>query len=238
MSTINLLPDNYAQRRTRRRATMLCLVLFSVVVAGVLTTWTVSNRNHGHTRRTLERINADYTEATKLIKQMQQLESQRSRMQAKARKAAALVERVPRSTILAVLTNALPKHTSLAKLEMDVEKSVRVAAARKETKFAALSKSHRAAATTSEVVLRITGLASTDVEVARYIANLSRHPLIRAVDLEYSEAKTYRDYKVREFKLVVKLNSQIDAMDALQTADATAKTAGTRRVRLPRGDKP
>src|ERR1039458_9805842 len=108
MGIINLLPQDYIAGRYRRRANWVCSILFAVVMAGVVGAAFVSDQNRRHTLEVSRRVDGDYAEAAKLIAQMQQLELQKALMLTKAGGSSALMERVPRSFLLGMLTNSLP----------------------------------------------------------------------------------------------------------------------------------
>ena len=230
MSTINLVPDDYRRRRAKRGATFLCLALFGVTMAGVAGAIVVSNRNLGHTRQTLARVNEEYARAADRIEQMHELQAQRRQMEQRAKKTAALVERVPRSTVLAVLTNARPPYTSLTELSLQTREDKGAGPGGSE-KFAALAAQR--GAPRLAVTLLTTGLASTDMEVSQFLAALNRHPLIREADLVYSQAKAVRvgdpkdreELRMREFKIRLLLRTDADAMDLLPPAELPAAAA-------------
>jgi len=228
MSTINLVPDDYRQRRARRRANILCLALFCVVMAGVAGAIVVSNRSLGHTRQTLDRVNREYARAADRIEQMHKLQAQRHQMEQRAEKTAALVERVPRSTVLAVITNARPPHTSLEKLTLETKESA-AAGLGGSAKFAAIA--GRRGPPRMHVAVGVTGLASTDMEVSQFLAALSRHPLIAEADLVYSQAKAVAlegadtDLAMREFKIRLRLRTGVDALDVLAATPARTRPA-------------
>lgn len=212
MSMINLLPEDYIERRGRRRANVLCLGLFVIVMIAVLGAWTVSERRLGHTEEVLERLNQQYTEAARQIDQMQRLEIQRQGLRRKAERTAALVGPVPQSTVLAVISNARPENLCLLEMELMVEKHVYRAS--RTTKFAREEDESPAEVVHRAIGLEITGLAGTDVEVAKFIANLVRHPLVEpgSVDLVYSEGAEFEDEAVRQFEIRLALRSNADVV--------------------------
>ncbi|MBL7134338.1 MAG: PilN domain-containing protein [Phycisphaerae bacterium] len=224
MSTINLLPENYLQRRFQSRANVICLILFVVVIAGVIYTTAVSKRSIARTLAIRDRVNASYTEAAKLISQMHKLEAQKVEMLRKAELTASLVERVPRSTLLAVVTNALPDGTSLQTLGLQTQRIIRraePAEGGKQTGSKLKTKPRKppSASDHTTVFLEITGLAATDIQVARFIANLARNPLTDSVDLVYSEQKKVKDVTVREFQIKTVLKGEVDAIEFVRPAD-------------------
>ncbi|HUT01947.1 MAG TPA: PilN domain-containing protein [Phycisphaerae bacterium] len=233
MSTINLLPQDYVQRRSQYRVNLICMVLFAVVMASVGAASLVSERTSKNTREVCERINAAYADAAKLIDEVHQLEARKRKMLQKARMSAALMERLPRSYVLAALTNALPKGAALISLEMSVRPIQPNTDPRKNprTKYASVAQARarkQASPTppTLAVVLDIKGKASTDVQVARFIANLARHGLMEMVDLSYSKEGEGKSRSNREFRLMARLKPNADALDALREGEGGALQAG------------
>ncbi len=214
MSTINLLPDDYIKRRAQRRANMMCLVLFAVVMAGVIGAMIVSGQTVRNTEQVRDRVNTDYEEATKLIAQMQNLQAQKSTLMHKATLSGKLMERVPRSAVLAVLTNSRPEGTSLTTIKLDTKKIISGSGSSgsRSAKFASKAPTGNNQVSTS-VELEITGTAGTDVQVAKFIANLARNPLVDIVDLVYSEERLVEKQKVREFRIRIELKVDADSID-------------------------
>jgi Tfp pilus assembly protein PilN len=219
MSTVNLLPEDFLLNRARKRANVLCFILFGIVMAGVVAAGAVTNQSTRNTQEVGERVNASYAEAAKLIEQVRQLQEQKSILIAKAEQAAALQERVPRSYILGALANACPDHASLLQVRLDTK----MADAEKASKFAAVSAGQTGKAPPLFVDLQVTGQAGTDVDVARFIAELARNPLLSNVDLSYSDAKEFNKSIVREFQLKMEIKPGVDVLDVIgQQADPNA----------------
>jgi len=237
MSTINLLPEDYLTRRYQNRANTVCIILFSVVMAGVGAATLVSERNSWRTRQVRDRVNASYAEAAKLLTQMQKLEATRRQMVKKAKSTASLLERVPRSYLLATLARALPSHCALAKVELSMARPKRHRTVAKGKKFAAIKKNKaRAKAKNSmpPMALAVTGLAATDVEVGEFITNLNANPLLMSVDLDYSQEKVLRTGKdskhqlrVREFKVTMELRPDVDVIDLVKPEVANGGAGGS-----------
>lgn len=218
MPTINLLPDDYHQRRQRRRANGMCLVLFAVVMAGVVGAVFVSERRVARAEAVAEQVESEYQQATGRIAEMQRLEAESERLQKKAEDTAALVERLPRSTLLAVITNWLPEHSSLREVVLEAKK-VRVPSGKskgkKKSKYDRVA-SERVAGLEPEIItVRITGLARTDVDVGQLLAHLNRSPLFVSARFIYSEETEVEGVVLREFQLEAVLNQSIDAIDVI-----------------------
>ncbi|MGB2819392.1 MAG: hypothetical protein WBF17_00320 [Phycisphaerae bacterium] len=240
---INLLPQDYVQRRSQQRGNLICMVLFAVAAASVGAASLVSERASGNTREVCERINAAYADAAKLIDEVHQLEAHKRKMLQKAQMSAALMEQLPRSYVLAIVTNALPRGASLISLDMKVATIQPDAGKVRKpvTKFAAVARARTAekkplAPPTLAVVLNIKGEASTDVQVARFIASLAKHRLMEMVDLSYSKEAGGKDKSTREFRLVARLKPNVDALDAIDEADEDGPEApGTQQAVLTGG---
>ncbi len=234
MSYINLLPEDYLARQAQKRANLLCAVLFGLVMAGVLTATLVSARSQKRTCQVSERVNEAYADANKLIRQLQELEGVRQRLVKKADMTAELLERVPRSYLLATVTNALPAGGSLTcfKLSSKRDNTTVIRKASSTRYDAAAARKKVQTSTRMDVALTVTGLAGTDVEVARFIAQMARCPLMETVDLVYSEEKKVQDVMVREFQVVMRLKGEADvrgafgrdvALDRRPQAEATGE---------------
>jgi Tfp pilus assembly protein PilN len=248
MSTINLLPADYLQRRAQQRANILCLILFGVVMAGVVGAAVVSEEQARQVRDTREQVNQQYHQASQLISQMQQLEGKKQEVIAKAQMASELLERVPRSYLLATLTNALPAGGSLTKVELSTTQEKTAAAApagkskfRSRTAQREGEKENGAPAKAERVPLKVTiavtGLAQTDEQVAQFITNMKRSPLVKSAELGFSEETEIDKVMARKFKVTLELkpNAQVDAEQApavapsrpvaVQTADVSKERA-------------
>jgi Tfp pilus assembly protein PilN len=225
MSTINLLPADYLHRRAQQRANVLCLILFGVVMAGVVGAAVVSEEQVRQVRATREQVNEQYRQASQLIARMQQLEGKKQEVIAKAQMASELLERVPRSYLLASLTNALPAGGSLTDVELSTTQAKTAAAAPVgKNKFRSRTAQREGEKTSPaktereplKVSLTVTGLAQTDEQVAQFIANMKRNSLMASVDLLFSEEAEIDKIMARKFKVTMDLkpNAQVDAEEA------------------------
>ncbi len=121
MHHASFLPEDYLAQKAERRTNLICLTLFVVVMIAVFGAFLVTNRQWTHVKRSQEAINARYREVAKQIEALTELETQREQMLEKAELAAALVERVPRSILLAELINRMPDRMALTKFELASE---------------------------------------------------------------------------------------------------------------------
>jgi Tfp pilus assembly protein PilN len=217
VSIINLLPEDYLQRRAHHRANIMCVVLFAIVMAGVCGAAMVSEQNTQNTEMVRNQVDSAYEQAARTLQQMQQLENQKRMMLAKAQATGDLLERVPRSFVLAVVTRALPEGASLVSFNMTPRRVLQAPVApagARPTKFAAVTGAN--AAPRQLMVIEVTGLAANDVQVARFIANLLGNPLLSGVDLGFSREKVIEKTVLREFSVRMELRPGVDVIDLIE----------------------
>lgn len=232
MSYVNLMPDDYVARQRQKRANLLCAVLFSLVMIGVIAAAVASQQSYKWTRQVNDRVECAYAEAGNLIMQLQELESTRERMLKKADMTAQLLERVPRSYLLAAATNALPPGGSMTCFELSTRRhDTAVISNEAKTRYEAAARKKIKKSSRMDVTLTVTGLAGTDVEVARFIAEMARCPLMDTVDLVYSEQKEVNSVVMRKFQVVMRLKADADVRqvgggDVASTRGQQAGNAG------------
>jgi len=217
MRVTNFLPDDYLQQRGLRRSNWMCvgiaagtLVLIGAVVAFVLVrSWGVAGM------RLL--TDAQYAQASRQIEDLNQLEARKLDLLHKVELSTALLERVPRSHVLARLVNHLPEYTSLTSMTMQLEETkVKVAepadgAAGGKKSQGVRGKNQPRIVHITRVRFRLDGLAETDVQVAEYMSRLHTDPLFDAVDLQFSEEFPYQEgVTMRRFQMSLLLSEDAD----------------------------
>jgi len=194
-------------------------------MAGVGGAAVVTNRSHRATLEVCSRVNASYLEAAKLIEQVHRLQDQKAVLLAKAQQASALQERVPRSYVLGTITNACPEAAALTSLRLDskVVEPDKKPGGSPNPKFDAVAAQKSGKPPLLRVDLLVTGQATTDVDVARFITNLAKNPLLTSVDLNYSEERTTSDKLVyREFQVKMEILPGVDVLDVIPAAERPA----------------
>lgn len=221
------LPEDYLAKKAELRTNVICLLLFAAVMFGVFVAFMVTNRRWSSVKDEQARINAEYREAADQIKLLAELEEQKTEMLHKAELAAALVERVPRSVLLAEIINRMPDGLSLLEFTLGSDK-VKPALKRDDAKGSKGAKpiGPKRASTKSEAAAKaedrkveaprfrtdvsLVGVAPTDLEVSRFIAELSTHPLLRDVALVYSEEQDIEGETMRKFQIDLRLDPEAD----------------------------
>jgi Tfp pilus assembly protein PilN len=218
MSNINFVPDDYIQSNESRRANLMCLILFLVVMAALGGSFvTIRIRQRACVaEETL--VNARMAKMEESIKQFEDLQTRRQEMMRTALTTAELLEPIPRSVLLASLTNTLPPGVSLIKLDlMQKQDSSRAqAGAPKPTKYqaaqgkpAAEFDSKSSVEKSMLIQMDIEGIAPSDLQVAAYIEHLGNSALLDNVALVESKEKKIEDTAFRQFKLTAMLNRDI-----------------------------
>jgi Tfp pilus assembly protein PilN len=228
MTTTSFLPEDYLDQKAERRTNLISLSLFGIVMVSVFAAFLVTNRQWSQVKTARASINDQYEDAAVQIERLNELEEQKNQMLSKARLAAALVERVPRSVLLAELINRMPPRLGLVEFEL---KSQKIKAARKEPKRRAttrrmgptramtreeaeqLAEDKKIEPPRYQVSLTMVGVAPTDVEVSRYISELNTFELLKDVNLEYSEERKFEGDKMRQFEIKMTLNPDADVRD-------------------------
>jgi Tfp pilus assembly protein PilN len=149
--------------------------------------------------------------AQEAIGQFENLQTRRKAMMKTALTTAELIEPVPRSVLLASLTNSLPAGVSLLRLNV-VQKESKLSTAKPATKYQK-ARTEKAAAGSLEKLLEthidIEGLAPSDRQVAAYIQSLGVSSLLTDVALVESKEHKAEDTSFRQFKLTAMLEKDI-----------------------------
>ena len=216
MLNINFVPDDYIQSSESHRANLMYLVLFAVVMAALGGSFmTIKIRQRGlDTKERL--VNTELAHAQKAVEQFEELQTKRKVMMRTALTTAELLEPVPRSVLLASLTNNLPAGVSLLKLKLvqkEPKKTSRVPAANKYQKAQADKAAAAQTPVSREKLLEthidIEGIAPSDRQVATYIESLSSSSLLNNVALVESKEHKVEDTAYRRFKLTAMLRKDV-----------------------------
>jgi Tfp pilus assembly protein PilN len=218
MPNINFVPDDYIQSNESRRANLMCLILFSVVMAALGGSFVTIKIRQRACRAEESLVNAKMTRLEQSIKQFEDLQSKRQEMMRTALTTAELLEPVPRSVLLASLTNSLPAGVSLSKLDLMQKEdrshgSQNRASVNKyqaaQAKAGAAPETPASAEKAYSVQMDIEGIAPSDLQVAAYIEHLGNSILLEDVALIESKEKKVEDTAFRQFKLTAMLNREI-----------------------------
>ena len=231
---LSFLPDDYLDRKARRRANALCAGLSVIVIGAIAAAFWLTERSMKEIESRAAAVDRTFTDAARSIEQVNKMKAQQRKIVQQAELAAALVEKVPRSNILAEFTNALPPGMSL--LDLSLESRAKVAAQpaqsdRAKRKAAAAAQQKEAAAPQQakpveyDVYLKLTGVADTDVQVAQFMSKLNACSLVKDVNLLISEEFTKDDREMRKFQIVMMQNPTAEVKDDKKPEDKNATAA-------------
>lgn len=217
MLNINFVPDDYVQNNESRRTNMMYFILFAVVMAALVGSFvTIKIRQRAY--RAQERlVNTKLTQIQEAIKQFEELQAKRRMMMKTALTTAELLEPVPRSILLASLTNNLPPGVSLLVLNLaqnEPRQTSRIVGS--TSKYQATQAKMTSAQSQDsqekmlETNIEIEGIAPSDLQVAAYIERLSAPGgLLGNVALVESKEHKIEDGTFRRFKLTAILKGNI-----------------------------
>jgi len=217
MANINFVPDDYVQNTESSRTNLLYLVLFGVVMialCGSFMTIKIRQRACGVKEKL---VNTKMTKIQEAIKKFEELQTKRGEMMRTALTTSQLIEPVPRSVLLASLTNNLPQGVSLLKLGLLQKESARGLQSAPTSKYQskqAKKATANAAQASQERLLEthidIEGVAPSDLQVAEYIGRLGNSSLLDNVALVESKEHEVKDRAMfRRFKLTAMLKKEV-----------------------------
>jgi len=228
MLNINFVPDDYVQNTESRRTNVLCLLLLVMVMAALVGSFvTIQIRQRGCADEEAM-VSEKMAKIQQAITQFEQLQIKRREMMKNALMTAELLEPVPRSVLLASLTNNLPSGTSLSKLNL-IQKQPRTPPPAPKPAPKPGEKPVAPEAPVSpekqlETHIDIEGVAPSDLQVAAYIESLGHSTLLRSVALVESTEQTVDDTKFRRFKLRAMLRKEVQlTKDDIDEIRAKAK---------------
>src|SRR5688572_7060434 len=229
---LSFLPDDYLERKAQRRTNAICATLFLIVMTAIGSAFTYTEKAMRQAEQQHDAIEKHYTDAAKRIEQFQQLQEKQRTMAMQAELTSSLLEKVPRSFLLAEVTNAMPPGVSL--LDLNLESRKRAAPAAPTAKSAFEAKKSAAPAKKGnaqpgseaklyDVTIKITGVAGTDVQVAQFITRLNQSMLVRDVNLVVSEEfKGDGNDAMRRFQIEMMVSPNADVASLAEKPKVTA----------------
>ncbi|HEX8915252.1 MAG TPA: PilN domain-containing protein [Humisphaera sp.] len=231
---LSFLPEDYLERKARRRANVLCGALSVVVMGTIGSAFYLSERSMRGLDEELAKVDRRYGEAAGDIEAVKRMHAKQRQIVQHAELASALMEKVPRSNLLATFAKSLPPGASLLDLALESKPQVTPAA----TGATAFDQKRAAAEAAKkppeppkfDVVVKLTGVCESEGQVSEYMAKLNRSPLLKDVRLVQSEAfskdKEKGSAALRKFQLEMRVNPQADVrQDAAPPAKPPAVAA-------------
>jgi Tfp pilus assembly protein PilN len=207
MATINFVPDDYVQQRQASRANVLYLMLLLAMLGAIGITFGFIKMRQRAVQTELVQLNERMAQAQQQIAQLEELKEKSKTMMKTMVMTAELLEAVPRSIVLASLTNNLPSGVSLLEFGLEEKETQVVRSASKPSGGSQYKNKSVAANVQAEpqkkisTGLQIRGIAPSDIQVAGFIARLSNSILFDQVSLVESKEVEIEKIKYREFRL-------------------------------------
>ncbi|MBN1555761.1 MAG: hypothetical protein JXA11_13535 [Phycisphaerae bacterium] len=246
MSQMNLLPEYYVKRRFRNRVDMLCVILFSLVMGGVIVVGTLQGRKYRDTQQEYELVSEQFQREAGSMDVFMRLRKEKRDQLTAAAQVSQLEERVPRSYLVATVARALPENACLSVL--DISEKMSITAAMTQAKKGAKPKGKgrgkgpmnvtcstdpREEAPKPKLVVQIGGYAATDADVAQIYTTLKSHSITNDVQLRHTREYETETGVYREFQIDWTLQEDADVLDHL-TKDVGVVQADPE---IPRGER-
>lgn len=213
MAKIDFVPNDYIQQRDSTRANFLYLVLFSALMGGIIVTFSIIKLQQKTVEAELKVVNEKMTKAHEQISQLDDLKTKSSTMIKTMAVTGELIERVPKSVVLACVTNNLPGGVSLLDFKLK-QKEIKTptssaSVSQYQAASAAASGTSTANSKLEETQIELEGIAPSDIEVAAYIAQLEGSILLDNVELVESKEHNIDDIIFRRFKLKTVIKNEV-----------------------------
>ena len=214
MVKIDFVPNDYTQQRQSSRANFMYLVLFMILMAAVGITFSILKLREQSVKSSLATVEAKMMMAHEQIAQLEELQKKGKAMMKTMTMAAELLEPVPKSVVLACLTNDMPSGVSLLELKFTSKKAKASVSKTSASQYQAATAAGTEPGSGSrerllETHIEIKGIAPSDIEVANYIARLGGSVLLTNVALVESKEHKMDKTEFREFKLTAMLRTDI-----------------------------
>lgn len=230
MVNINFVPDDYIQNNETRRTNLIYIVLLLAVMIALGGSFVTIKIRQKACLTKEQLVNERMAQTQETMKQLEDLQVKRRAMMKTALTTAELIEPVPRSILLASLTNNLPSGVSLLKLNMIQKEPKTTNQPAPTSKFQASQAEMKAVEKRIspekllETHISIEGMAPTDLQVAAYIKRLSNSNLMDNVALVESKELKVEENVYRQFKLKAKLNNDVHlSKDDVEEIKGTAE---------------
>lgn len=228
----SFLPHDYVAGKAERRATLTLLVIFTVVMVAIISAFMVTSQQWNEVRRQQRLIDTSYAEEQVKIQQLRELELQRAELVDKAEVTTALIDRVPRSVLLAEIVTRMPGRVTLLQFTLE-SKRIRASvppptaapaqgrgagvrsiaaggrgAARGQT---ATNDRPKVEPPRFESTLTLVGVATVNNDIADFLQALKACPLLEQADLQFIQATVIDDIERRKFEIRARIRPDADA---------------------------
>ncbi len=221
----SFMPKDYIAKKTEARANVICLTLFAIVMFCVVAAFFATNRELIKVRAEQEHVRVEYQAELDRIEDLKKLQTHKVELFEKAEITTALIERVPRSVLLAEMVQRMPENMTLLNLELKSKRIVTQdtgpAPAKPGAKPVSLTggapgsqpakPEPKVQAPRFEHTLRIEGVARRNSEIADYLSSLEDCEFLMNVDVASIKEAKISNIDLRRFEITAGLRPDADA---------------------------
>jgi len=221
MVDVNFVPEDYTQSNESHRTNFIYLVLFAVLMTALVGSFAAVKIRQRDRIADEELVNKKLAEEQEAIKQIEQLQAKRREMMKTALTTAELIEPVPRTILLASLTNNLPTGVSLLDLKLVQKQGKPSTPAAPTSKYQAAQAQKGSQADAEEAAapvnpekllethIDIGGIAPSDLQVSKYMERMTNSSILDNVELVESKEYKVEGNTLRQFKLRAMLKKDV-----------------------------
>ncbi len=220
----SFLPTDYVRGKGQARASMVAILLFVLVLAGVIGAFFVNHQRWNRVRDEQQVVAAAFKEESAKIEQLKVLEEQRVVLTDKAEVVTALKDRVPRSVLMGEIVRGIGSGITLTEINLEgdrVRPPAPKAAAKGAVKSIGVSgvgngKDQKPVAPKVhppkfKFTVSVDGLSENNDDIADYLASLKDSPLLKAVELQFINQTLIDSISYRKFRITMSLSPNADA---------------------------
>lgn len=235
----SFLPAEYVKNKSQTRANFVALLLFAIVMAGVIGVFVVNHQRWRDVSADAKIVAAQFTEEAAKIDQLKGLEEQRAELLDRAEVVTALIDRVPRSVLMAEIVRSMPSGMTLTVVELEGDR-IKPPAPPKEAKSKGKTRSiakkgaekeeeakpERVLPPRFKHTVTIEGLAEQNEGVADFLAGVKASPLFVDVELQLISSTIVDQVEWRKFRVTMGLSEKADARDVAGAIEVELDNAG------------
>lgn len=230
----SFLPEEYIRSKGQARANIVALLLFGAVSIGTIGAFVYNYKRKVDLANEVRKVRVEFEEASAKIEQLRELEKQRIEILERAEVVTAIIDRVPRSVLLAEIVRGMPEQVALTEFVLDgervkasprasaqgkpKERSVRGARAVKKDEG---EEEQKVLPPRFEHTITLTGLASLNNDVADYLEHLKDSPLLAGVELQYINETKIDDADLRKFRITMRIRGAADITKVASASETT-----------------
>lgn len=222
----SFLPAEYVKNKSQTRANFVALLLFAIVMAGVIGVFVVNHQRWRDVAADATIVATQFSEEAAKIDQLKALEEQRSELLDRAEVVTALIDRVPRSVLMAEIVRAMPNEMTLTVVDLEGDR-IKPPAPPKDKKSKGKTRSLSKKSSGKDEVaaapkvhpprfkhtMTVEGLTEQNEQVADFLAAVKSSPLFIDVELQQISSTIVDQVEWRKFRVTMQLSPNADARE-------------------------